>query len=294
MITYVDTSTLIKLFVDEPGSDAATLIWDTADTLTTIHLTLVEAHATLAAASRAGRITPSEHDAALVELDGLWASLAVVAVTGEIIDRACHLAESYALRGYDAVHLAAAVETRAEVLTSADAKLCAAAAELGINVANPLENEPAAPSSHEDSSDIQHFLTTAVHGPTAAMTDTSGIFGIPLPNNATPDPSRAGFVRTAGVGTIQDLVDFYRDWMAIDGWIFDADFGNSDPYAMEEQPFVGGYFAQLFFAKPTTPPTTVAIVIGNTDGRPGRKQDLTISIVQTPDDDLPRRSLRVD
>ena len=74
------------------------------------------------------------------------------------------------------------------------------------------------------------------------------------------------------------MVDFYRDWMAIDGWIFDADFGNSDPYAMEEQPFAGGYFAQLFFVKPTTPPTTVGIVIGNADGRPGHKPDLTIGI----------------
>ena len=100
MITYVDTSTLIKLIVDEPGSDAATLIWDTADTLTTVHLTLVEAHATLAAASRARRlIHPAPRP--LVELDGLWASLAIVEVTHEIIDRACRLTESQGLRGYD-------------------------------------------------------------------------------------------------------------------------------------------------------------------------------------------------
>src|SRR4029078_4893504 len=113
MITYVDTSTLIKLIVDEPGSDAATLIWDTADTLTTVRLTLVEAHATLAAASRARRLSPSQHRAALVELDGLWASLAIVEVTDEIIDRACRLPESQALRRDDAARPATAVRHRA-------------------------------------------------------------------------------------------------------------------------------------------------------------------------------------
>ena len=141
---------------------------------------------------------------------------------------------------------------------------------------------------------MERFATTIVHGPAAAMTGTSGVFGVPLPRNSTPDPDRAGFTLAVDVGTIQDMVDFYRDWMAIDGWIFDADFGSSDPHAMEEQPFAGGYFAQLFFTKPTTPPTTVGIVIGNADGRPGHKHDLTISIAQTPDDDLPRRSLRLD
>ena len=75
-------------------------------------------------------------------------------VDHEIIDRACRLTESQGLRGYDAVHLAAAVETRADVLTSADAKLCAAAAELGMNVANPLETEPAAPPADETAGDM--------------------------------------------------------------------------------------------------------------------------------------------
>lgn len=294
MITYVDTSTLIKLIVDEPGSDTATLIWDTADTLSTIRLTLVKAHATIAAATRAGRLTASQHRAALVELDGLWTSLAVVEVTAEIVERACTLGERQALRGYDAVHLSAAVETRADVLSSADARLCAAAAAIGINVANPLAGEPAGAPDQTSVGDLEQVLTTRLHGPAADMTGNPGLFGIPLPRDATPDPDRAGFVQAVDIGTIRDLVDFYRDWMAIDGWIFDADFGSSDPYAMEAQPFIGGYFAQLFFVKPTSPPTTVGIVIGNADGRPGHKHDLTISIIPTADEDLPRRSRRLD
>ena len=92
-------------------------------------------------------------------------------------------------------------------LTSADAKLCAAAAELGMNVANPLESEPAAPPGDETAGDMERFATTIVHRPAAAMTGTSGLFGIPLPRNATPDPDRAGFTLAVDVGTIQDMVE---------------------------------------------------------------------------------------
>ncbi len=56
---------------------------------------------------------------------------------------------------------------------------------------------------------------------------------------------------------------------------------------------LGGYFVQLFFVKPTTPATTVGIIIGNADGKPGHKRNLTINIGLTPDDDLPRRSRQV-
>ena len=56
---------------------------------------------------------------------------------GLIVD-AADLAEAEALRGYDAVHLAAAVTVGATVFTSADSELCAAAQRRGLHIANPL------------------------------------------------------------------------------------------------------------------------------------------------------------
>jgi len=64
----------------------------------------------------------------------------VVEVTEEIVAGAADLAEQEALRGYDAVHLAAAMLVEARVLTSADRALCDAAVRRGIRVANPLES----------------------------------------------------------------------------------------------------------------------------------------------------------
>ena len=138
MITYVDTSTLLKLLIDEDGSDRAGLVWDAADTLASVSLVIVEASAALAAATRGARLTPHQHQQAKDELSALTGDLHLAAVTDDLIALAANLAETEGLRGYDAVHLAAALQLGASVLTSADEALCDAAGRNGMHVANPL------------------------------------------------------------------------------------------------------------------------------------------------------------
>ncbi len=138
MITYVDTSSLLKLVIEEAGSDRAEIVWDAADALASVSLIVVEARAALAAAARGGRLTTDQHERAKVELSELTGNLHLVEVTDDLITRAAEIAEDEALRGYDAVHLAAARHLEAEVLTSADEALCGAAARGGMHVANPL------------------------------------------------------------------------------------------------------------------------------------------------------------
>lgn len=138
MITYVDTSTLLKLIVDEEGSDRAELIWDIADALVSVSLVVVEARAALASATRGGRLTAAQHQVAKAELISLVGDLHLVEITDELIGDAAELAESEGLRGYDAVHLAAALLIRASVLSSADGVLCDAAGRRRLHVANPL------------------------------------------------------------------------------------------------------------------------------------------------------------
>lgn len=138
MITYVDTSTLLKLIIEEAGSDRADTIWASATSVASVALIEVEARAALAAAARHGRLTPAQHAEAKTELGALIADLHLVEVTRELITEAGLLAEADGLRGYDAVHLAAALVVDAPLLTSADAALCAAAERHGFHVANPL------------------------------------------------------------------------------------------------------------------------------------------------------------
>ena len=140
MITYVDTSTLIKLIIDEDGSDRAEAVWQAADAVTSAGLVIVEARAALAAAARGGRLTEKQHKDAKAELDRLVGDLHLVKITEQLLLEAAELAEIEALRGYDAVHLAAALTTGALVLTSADDALCEAAARRGLHISNPLQD----------------------------------------------------------------------------------------------------------------------------------------------------------
>jgi uncharacterized protein len=137
VIAYVDTSMLIKLLIEEPGSDRAGLVWDAADVLATSQLLYVEARAALAAARRAGRTTGPAHRTAVSELEALWEQMSIVEVTEELVSRAAELAESDGLRGYDAMHLASALSVGADTLASADTDLCAAALRHAMHVANP-------------------------------------------------------------------------------------------------------------------------------------------------------------
>lgn len=138
MITYVDTSTLIKLIIEEEGSDRAELIWQSADSVASASLIVVEARAALAAAARGGRLSAAQLRVAKTELAAFVDDLHLVEVTEELIGSAAQLAEIESLRGYDAVHLAAALFVGASVLASADRALCEAAAKRNLHIADPL------------------------------------------------------------------------------------------------------------------------------------------------------------
>ncbi len=140
MITYVDTSTLLKLLIEEDGSERAGLIWDTAESLTSAALVVVEGRAALAAAERHGRLTRAQLKRAKADLSDLIDEMSLVEITEDLIELAADLAENEQLRGYDAVHLAAALTVEAEILSSADTALCEAAERGGLHVANPLDD----------------------------------------------------------------------------------------------------------------------------------------------------------
>ncbi len=139
MITYFDTSALLKVLIEEEGSQHAAMMWDTADTIVSVSLVVVEGRAALAAARRGRRLSASQHRRAVDAFTSLADELALVEVTQTLVEEAAQLAEDDGLRGYDAVHLAAALAVDATVLCSSDADMCEAALRHGLHVANPLD-----------------------------------------------------------------------------------------------------------------------------------------------------------
>lgn len=97
----------------------------------------MEARAAFAQAQRRGRLTRGAYARSVELLDGITAEVAIVEVAEALVRTACQLAEDQGLRGYDAVHLAAAlaVADADTVFLSGDWGLLAAAVRVGLAVA---------------------------------------------------------------------------------------------------------------------------------------------------------------
>lgn len=110
MILYLDTSSLIKLYVEEEGSAEVRRQLDEAEVVATSVVALPEARSALARLAREAVISPSELVRARRALLRDWQVILKVRVLVRVYERAGDLAETHALRGFDALHLASYLE----------------------------------------------------------------------------------------------------------------------------------------------------------------------------------------
>lgn len=141
MILYLDTSVFVKLLIEEPRSADAYSIAREARLRVSSRLLYPEARAALAQAARVGRLDAAGLAERVPQLDRLFIDMEHVEVTAELAVSAGDLAQSRALRGYDAVHLASALFRADEemVFATADGALAEAARAEGLAVADLSE-----------------------------------------------------------------------------------------------------------------------------------------------------------
>ncbi len=136
---YLDTSALIKRYVEEAGSDEVAQLLAEARTVATLTLTRVEAYSALRKAVRTRALNESEAEETRAAFEADWPYLEHIRLHPAIEELASSLAWEDGLRGYDAVHLAAALfwkemlGTRV-VLATFDRDLHAAARNHGLSV----------------------------------------------------------------------------------------------------------------------------------------------------------------
>lgn len=128
---------MVKLIVVEDGSELAAEFWGSAYPAASSILAYPEGRAALAAARRLDRLGEAEHQQALVAFEEVYAELVTVGVDRELAVRAGGYAEDLGLRGYDAVHLATALELGDEevVFVTWDRDLARAAERAGLGIA---------------------------------------------------------------------------------------------------------------------------------------------------------------
>jgi len=136
LILYLDTSSLVKLYLDEDHSDLVHTWVNGAEVLSTSRIAYPEAIAAMARRWRQGDLSDEIFDAARQALAGDWPGFSAVDLNEAA---AAELAIRLDLRGFDAIHLAAAIEvvTKSETPTffsSFDRQLNRAARAEGLAV----------------------------------------------------------------------------------------------------------------------------------------------------------------
>lgn len=137
MTLYLDTSSLVKLYVTEPGSDAVRTLVEAATTVATSSVAYTETRAALARRRRERGLRPAAFASAKKTFEAEWPRYVTVEVTSALCRQAGEFAERYRLRAFDSVHLAAFAEVaraagvRHTRFSSFDHALTRAAASLG-------------------------------------------------------------------------------------------------------------------------------------------------------------------
>jgi len=109
LIVMLDTSGLVKLFVEEAGSTDTRALLSDAVMIAASRIAFTEAMAAFGRRHREGSIDDAALETAIARLDAYWTSVGVI----DLDERAAgRLAIAHGLRGLDAIHLAAAVAMR--------------------------------------------------------------------------------------------------------------------------------------------------------------------------------------
>ena len=146
---FCDSSAIVKRYVNENGSNFIDNLADlkSGNVVLLARITRVEVAAAIARRLKNGSITTTDAQNALAAFQhDLTNNYFTVEITPVLLSSATNLATKHALRGYDAVQVAAALEANDErianglpplTLVSADTELNNAAQAEGLNVENP-------------------------------------------------------------------------------------------------------------------------------------------------------------
>jgi predicted nucleic acid-binding protein len=140
-VNYLDTSALIKRFVNEKGSSLAQELVQQSGPIATATIAYAEVFSGLTRKLRDKHLSKALYGLACRQFDRDWPAYIRVELNQEILFLARDLIQRHPLRGFDAVHLASALSLKialAERITfvAADGRLLKAAESEKLDVIN--------------------------------------------------------------------------------------------------------------------------------------------------------------
>nr|PZN10353.1 MAG: PIN domain-containing protein [Caldicoprobacter oshimai] len=109
MIVYLDTSALVKLYINEEGTSLVREAVQNSLIVATCKVAYAEARSAFARACREKLIDIGTHDEIVAALKQDWKNYFKIEITDELIDLAGELTYTHSLRGFDAIHLSSAL-----------------------------------------------------------------------------------------------------------------------------------------------------------------------------------------
>jgi predicted nucleic acid-binding protein len=135
MRVYFDTSAFAKRYVEEAGS-AQVLHWcDQATTLVLSVIAVPELVSAFCRLRREGQLNDAQYQRLKGELLADIADALICETSPAVVAHAVMALEAHALRGMDAIHIGAALQSGAQAFVTADRRQADAARGMGLQVA---------------------------------------------------------------------------------------------------------------------------------------------------------------
>jgi predicted nucleic acid-binding protein len=134
MRAFFDSSGLAKRYIKEQGSDKIEALLAEASEAAVSLICPPEITAALSRLRRQNSISATQYETAKKALFEDIEDMSVCAITIPVVHGAIGLIERFPLRTMDALHVACAIEWRADLFVSSDRRQLAAAAKSGLRV----------------------------------------------------------------------------------------------------------------------------------------------------------------
>jgi predicted nucleic acid-binding protein len=141
-LIYADSSAIVKRYYAERGSDLLKSRWGAIDRIFTSRVAYAEIHAALARKARDGELSRDSFRTAGAAFEREWLAYDHILVDDATLKDVRSLVRRHSLRGFDAIHLSAALWLRGELgrpleFWASDQRLEAAAKRERLTVVNP-------------------------------------------------------------------------------------------------------------------------------------------------------------
>lgn len=134
MRLFLDSSAMAKRYIDEPGSDVVRGLCSQATELRLSVICLPEIISALCRLTREGKLNYSQYELIKQTLSADGENSIIFDITPGIISVVTAILERMSSQAMDAIHIASAIQWKADLFVSADLRQITLAEEFGLSV----------------------------------------------------------------------------------------------------------------------------------------------------------------